>query len=274
MSPDRVLSEMRSVGLRATELGPEGFLPPGNARELLDANGLELVAGFVPAVLHDGSRIERELGKVAASADAIASLGGGLVVLAASAGGEEYDARGRLDAAGWAALGRGIDRAVASAGRRGLRVAVHPHHGTVVERPEDVERLLEVSGVGLCLDTGHVMVGGGDPVELARIAGSRVAHVHLKDVEAALAERVAVGDLGYLDAVREGLYRPLGDGDVDVIEVVRAVEEAGFDGWYVLEHDAVLDHEPGAGSGPVLAAGRSLAFLERAWEEVGSATGR
>ena len=272
MAAERVLSEMRSVGLRATELGPDGFLPAGSERALLDANGLSLVAGFVPAVLHDPSSLERELAKVDAAARTIASLGGSVLVLAASSGGRDYEGAGRLDAAGWAALGRGIDRAVDSAGERGLRVGLHPHHGTVVERPQDVERLLGVSGVGLCLDTGHVMVGGGDPVALARTAGSRVVHVHLKDVDATLAERVLAGDLAYHAAVAAGLYRPLGDGDVDIREVVRAVEESAGAVRYVLEHDEVLDREPDEGSGPIRAVRRSLAFLERVWEEVGAAT--
>jgi inosose dehydratase len=179
-----------------------------------------------------------------------------------------------LDAAGWAALARGIDRVVASSGERGLRVAVHPHQGTVIQGPEDVEQLLEISEVGLCLDTGHVVVGRGDPLALAREAARRVTHVHLKDVSTAMAERVAAGDLGYRDAVRKGLYRSLGDGDLDVAGVVRALEEAGYDGRYVLEHDEVLDQEPEQGSGPIGNARRSLAFLERAWEEVGAATRR
>jgi inosose dehydratase len=274
MPPERVLSEMRSLGLRATELGPAGFLPGGSERSLLEAHGLSLVAGFVPVVLHDPSSLERELAKVDAAADTISALGGRVLVLAASTGDEGYEETGRLDSAGWAALGRGIDRAMASAGERGLRVAVHPHHGTVVERPEDIERLLDVSGAGVCLDTGHVIVGGGDPVAIARTAGSRVIHVHLKDVDGALAERVAAGELGYHAAVDAGLYRPLGEGDVDVRAVLRAVEESGDAVWYVLEHDEVLDNEPEPGSGPLLHVRRSLAFLERAWEEVGSPTGR
>jgi inosose dehydratase len=274
MPPGRVFSEMRSLGLRATEHGPDGFLPRGSERALLEANGISLVAGFVPAVLHDPSALERELAEVDAAAQTIASLGGRVLVLAASTGGDGYEAAGRLDAAGWAALGHGIDRVVASAGERGLRVAVHPHHGTVVHGPEDVDRLLEVSEVGLCLDTGHVIVGAGDPLALARGAATRVIHVHLKDVSAATAERVAAGDLGYRDAVREGLYRPLGDGDLDVAGVVRALEESGYDGWYVLEHDEVLDQEPDEGSGPIGNARRSLAFLERTWEEVEAATRR
>ena len=274
MTAERVLSQMRSLGLRATELGPAGFLPRGSERALLDAHGLSLVAGFVPAVLHEPSSLEEQLARVEAAADRISALGGTILVLAASTGVAGYEETGRLDAAGWSALANGIARVEATAGVRGLRVAVHPHHGTVVARPEEVERLLEVSDVGLCLDTGHVMVGGGDPVALARAAGSRVVHVHLKDVDAELAERVSAGDLGYHSAVSSGLYRSLGDGDVDVHAVLRAVEESGEAVWYVLEHDRVLDREPEPGSGPLLDARRSLAFLERAWEEVGSPTGR
>ena len=272
MTAGRVLSEMRSLGLGATELGPDGFLPEASARALLADNGLALVAGFVPAVLHDEVELRRGLDAIASSADLIAGLGGRTLVLAASTGSRGYEAAEPLDADAWSALARGIDRVSELAADRGLRVALHPHHGTVVERPEDMDRLLEVSGVGVCLDTGHIMVGGGDSLALARGAATRVVHVHLKDVSAALAERVAAGALGYRDAVREGLYRPLGDGDLDVGAVVRVLEESGYDGWYVLEHDEVLEHEPEEGSGPVRNARRSLAFLERTWEEVAAAT--
>ena len=271
MTAERVLSEMHAAGFGATELGPEGFLPPSRARALLEENGLQLVAGFVPAVLHE--EVERAgIDAIAATADMIADLGGRMLVLAASTGREGYEAGNRLDRDGWSALGRGIERAAALAEDRGLRVALHPHQGTVVERPEDVGRLLEISDVGLCLDTGHVLVGGGDPLELARDAASRVVHVHLKDASASVAEQVSAGHLGYRDAVRAGLYRSLGDGDLDVTAVVRVLEQSGYAGWYVLEHDEVLDREPEDASGPIRDVRRSLAFLERAWEEVGTAT--
>jgi inosose dehydratase len=272
MEPERVLSEMRAVGFRATELGPEGFLPAARARALLEENGLRLVAGFVPAVLHDESQLTLGVDAITASADLIAELGGGVLVLAASTGRDGYELTNRMSRDEWTALGRGIRIVTELASDRGLRVALHPHQGTVIERSEDVDRLLDVSDVGLCLDTGHVIAGGGDPLLLARAAAGRVVHVHLKDASTALAERVAEGDLGYRDAVRSGLYRPLGDGDLDVAGLVRTLEESGYAGWYVLEHDEVLDHEPQEARGPVVGARRSLAFLERAWEEVGSAT--
>jgi inosose dehydratase len=269
---ERVLAEMREVGFVATELGPDGFLPPEQARALLGANGLRLVAGFVPAVLHEEAGQPASLEAVAASADLIADLGGRVLVLAASAGRDGYEAGDRLDQDGWSTLMRGLDDVSALAGDRGLQVALHPHHGTVVERPGDVERVLEMSDVGLCLDTGHVLVGGGDPLELARSAAARVVHVHLKDVDGSVAEQIGAGRLGYRDAVDAGLYRPLGDGDLDVAAIVRSLETSGYTGWYVLEHDEVLDREPPEASGPIRDARRSLAFLERAWEEVASGT--
>jgi inosose dehydratase len=268
MEPERVLAEMEALGLRATELGPEGFLPVTHANELLREHGLAVIAGFVPAVLHVPPRLDGELWAVRSAAEVLSRLGAEVLVLAASSGRSGYDRRERLDPDGWRALRHGMDRAVQLADEQGLRLAVHPHQGTVIERPEDVDELLRSGRANLCLDTGHVAIGGGDPLELARAAADRVVHVHLKDVDLRLAERVAAGDLGYRDAVKGGLYRPLGDGDLDVIAIVRTLEEAGYGGWYVLEHDEVLDREPLEGAGPIEVVRRSLAFLERAGEEV------
>jgi inosose dehydratase len=271
MEPERVLAEMEALGLRATELGPEGFLPATHAHELLREHGLAVIAGFVPAVLHVASRLDRELSAVRSATEVLARLGGEVLVLAASSGRSGYDRRERIDRDAWRVLTEGMGRAVQLADEHGLRLAVHPHQGTVIERPEDVDELLRSTRADLCLDTGHVAIGGGDPLELARAAADRVVHVHLKDVDLRLAELVAAGAVGYRDAVKQGLYRPLGDGDLDVIAIVRALEEAGYGGWYVLEHDEVLDREPPEGAGPIQVVRRSLAYLERAWEEVAAA---
>jgi inosose dehydratase len=131
----------------------------------------------------------------------------------------------------------------------------------MVEGPEEIARVLERSTVDLCLDTGHLVIGGNDPVALARDAAPRVSHVHLKDVDGPLAARVLAGELTYSDAVRDGLYVPLGAGSVDVAEFVAVLERAGYSGWYVLEQDAMLDADPAAGGGPVDDVRASQAFL-------------
>ena len=83
--------------------------------------------------------------------------------------------------------------------------------------------MLHGSRIALCLDTGHLLIGGTDPVALAEQAGDRIAHVHAKDVDHGLAAQVRAGDLTYTEAVAPGMYRPLGDGDVDFAAVGAAL---------------------------------------------------
>jgi inosose dehydratase len=267
LAADRVLREVAGVGLRAVELGPRGFLPddPDEVARTLRRHDLRLAAGFVPAVLHRRERRTAALEGIAAAAATLAAAGAEVLVLAAELanGDGGYDRSAELSETEWAALAEGLSQARAVAATHGLALALHPHYGTAVERRAHVERILASSDAPLCLDTGHLLVGGADPVEVARAANGRVIHVHIKDVDAALAARVRAGQLGYRDAVAHGLYRPLGEGDVDVASVVRLLRTAGYGGWYVLEQDVVLEREPDEGEGPARSAARSVDYLKR-----------
>lgn len=264
LTPDRVLGEMAELGIRATEFGPDDFLPddPGERADLLAAFGLRAVGGFLPVVLHDPDhdplpRVRRTLARfTAAGADT-------LVVAADSAGagaGAGYDRRDVIDEPGWATLFGNLERIVEAAADRGVQATLHPHVGTVIESREEVERVLPGS-MPLCLDTGHLLLGGTDPVELVASAADRVAHVHLKDVDAAVAERFRARGEGFTDAVRRGVFRPLGAGNIDVGRVVERLEDTGYRGWYVLEQDRVLETDPGPHEGPAPDVRASLEFL-------------
>jgi inosose dehydratase len=235
-----VLSQMQELGLVGTEFGPDGFLaddPLERAKALADL-GLAAVGGFVPVVLHDPA-----VDPVRAIHKALAGFkaaGAATLVLAAATGAQGYDARPELDEAGWQVLLDNLDRLALFAARMGIVATVHPHVGTMVETGSDVERVLAGSGIGLCLDTGHLLIGGADPVRLAAEHASRIRHTHLKDVDAGWAARVRSGDVTYTEAVRGGLFRPLGQGDVDIASIVGSLERAGYDGWYVLEQDMIL----------------------------------
>jgi len=253
---ERVLAEMAALGLTATELGPDGYLPADRAA-LLARHHLEVAGGFVPVVLHDPAH--DPLPALEESMDGWE----GALVLAAATGTGGYDARPSLDADGWRTLLTNLDRIGAAAAGHGVLATLHPHVGTMVEREDEVRRVLDGSQIALCLDTGHLLAGGTDPAALAREVPGRVAHVHLKDVDAAWAERVRSGEVGYTDAVRAGMYRPLGDGDVDVAGIVTTLTANGYEGWYVLEQDTMLDTDPPAGEGPVLDVRRSLEHLRK-----------
>jgi len=269
LGPDRVLAEMREVGLTATEFGPDGFLPtqPDAMTRVLGHHGLRAIGGFTPLLLHVPTHdpvpeVERLLrGYDATSAE--------VLVLSAVTGGGGYDTRPVLDDDGWMVLLANLDRLAELAASRGVRAVLHPHVGTMIETGQEVQQVLDGSWISLCLDTGHLLIGGTDPVELARGVPERVRHVHLKDVDSAVAKQAADGGVGYAEAVRAGLYRPLGHGDLEVAAVVDALESAGYHGWYVLEQDVTLDREPTPGAGPVEDVRASLDTLRSLAGRVG-----
>ncbi|MEV7979189.1 sugar phosphate isomerase/epimerase [Streptomyces sp. NPDC086519] len=250
LTPERVLKEMRDVGLAATEFGPDGFLPaaPEAMARVLADHDLHAVGGFTPLLLHvpghDPLPEAEQLlaGYTASDAE--------VLVLSAITGQDGYDSRPELDADGWKLLLSNLDRLTALAAEHGVRAVLHPHVGTMIENGDEVRRVLEHSSISLCLDTGHLLIGGTDPAELTRQAPERIAHTHMKDVDASLAAKVQSGRLTYTEAVRAGMYRPLGAGDVDVQAIVTHLSARGYDGWYVLEQDTILTEEP-TEKGPV-----------------------
>ncbi len=260
LTPEQVLTEMGDVGLSATELGPEGFLPtePEALTALLDSYRLSCVGSFVPVVLHDAAH--DPVPDIAGPLDALTACNADVIVLAAATGTDGYDSRPALDETQWSTLLANLDRLAGAAAERGILAVLHPHVGTMVENRTEVQRVLDGSAIQLCLDTGHLLIGGTDPLQLARDVPGRISHTHLKDVDAALAARVQAGELTYTEAVRAGMYTPLGSGDVDIAGIVSALRADGYDGWFVMEQDTILDGEP-ADEGPVRDVRASVAFL-------------
>ncbi|SFS71542.1 sugar phosphate isomerase/epimerase family protein [Saccharopolyspora flava] len=265
LEPDCVLSEMAGLGVYATELGPPGYLP--DPPTIVGRHGLELVGGFLAIPLHDPGTAEAGIAEATATARKIARGGGEIVVLAAATGLDGYDRRPDLDDAQWATLVETCHRVGEVVRAEGLRVALHPHVGTHVETEDEVERFLADSTMPLCLDTGHLLVGGTDPVALAERHPARIGHLHLKDVRADLAAEVRSGRLGFAEAVAAGLFVPLGDGDVDTEAMVRAVHAAGYRGWYVLEQDIALGPDSPDGA-PRRDTARSLVHLDQIFSRI------
>jgi inosose dehydratase len=257
---EQVLREMSEVGLFATELGPDDFLPadPGELAATLANHHLHAVGGFTPFVLHRPDvdpmlELDRLL-------PAFKAAKAGVMVLSADSGGTGYDSRPDLDEEGWGRLLRNLDRVAARAADHGIRAVLHPHVGTMVETGPEVQRVLEGAAISLCLDTGHLLIGGTDPAVLAGQVPDRIAHTHFKDVDLAYARKVQAGRVSYTEAVREGMYRPLGTGDVDVAAIVEHLRGNGYDGWYTLEQDTILTGPP-AGDGPVADVRTSVDYL-------------
>ncbi|GAA1873403.1 sugar phosphate isomerase/epimerase [Paeniglutamicibacter psychrophenolicus] len=241
LSPEQVLGDMRELGIKATEFGPLGFLPtePSARAAHLEGYGMKAVGGFLPVVLHD--QAVDPLPLVEAELKAFSVAGASVLVLAADAGTGDYEAHHEMDESQWEVFGRNLQAVVDLAAEAGILAVLHPHVGTMVESAASVQRLLETTAAQICLDTGHLLVGGTNPLDLVRLHASRVGIAHLKDVRSEIAAKVASGELGFVQAVKNGMFVPLGQGDCEIGQIVGLLKEAGYKGWYVMEQDAVLE---------------------------------
>ena len=240
--PDEVLAAMRELGFTATEFGPDGFLPrdPTQRRDRLAAAGLQAIGGFYPAVLHEPGR--DVVTPLTAELEAYAATGADTLVLAADTGTDGYDSRPRLTAQQWDQLAASVREIQQLAQRYDIQVALHPHIGTVVETAEEVDRVVEATGVGICLDTGHLAAAGADVLEFTRRYRDRIVHTHLKDVDESVVAEHLDGRITFTEAVQErGIFVPVGGGDLPFEAIVRELLEAGYTGWFTFEQDCRLD---------------------------------
>lgn len=253
VSRDRYIEEMKSVGLTATELGPDGFLPedPEDLARFLSEQGLQVVGGWVPLALATDELFNEKRDYLLRACRQFEAANADVVVVGPVWNYQGYEIKGTLSDDEWTTFLANLGKADAIANDHGLNVALHQHVGTVIETQDDLDRLLDSSSVHLCVDTGHMLSAGIDPVAVVRDHADRVAHVHLKDISTAQAAKVARGELGFRDAVKGGLFRPLGAGDVDIPAVIDTLEGAGYSGWYVIEQDCSLTEDPPRGEGPV-----------------------
>jgi inosose dehydratase len=248
----RVLDEIAKAGYFGTELGPYGFLPtePAVLRRELEKRSLTLCSAFIDVELGNPSAHEAGLADVTRSAKLISEANAKLLVLSdkitparnATAGRRNDCNRISWNEAGWKAAASVIREVIALCKAVGLRVAFHHHAGGHVETPEEVDRLFSLfpaSELGLCLDTGHYIYGGGDAVAFLEKQASRVWCVHLKDVYDAKANEARRARMNFHAAVRHGIFAPLGKGSVDFSRVISLLQNGHYDGWVVVEADVL-----------------------------------
>ncbi len=244
---DEILDTFARLGYEGTQHG-RGF-PEGEALRTELAQRDLRFAELYCALPADADGLTGEADAVARADLARLVAAGGEVLVVAVDGSPERDAfSGRvLDGAprwrepAYDRLARLLQE-VAREAPDGVRVAFHPHTATWVETPDEVAALaarLRGTPAGLCLDVGHYLVGGGDPVEAIRRHGSLVTHVHAKDVDPAVHERLRAGEIAsFAEAVRQRLFTELGNGVLDLRGVVEALDAIGFAGWIMVEQDS------------------------------------
>jgi inosose dehydratase len=266
----RVLDEIAKAGYVGTELGPYGYLPtdPQQLTSELSARGLQLVASFVPIPVAHPQRHEVGYQEAMKVARLLAQSGAGLIVLADEMNEARITVSGRVDESRdgmsdrlWDGAVKILTRIAEACLELGLTAVFHHHAGTFVETPNEIARLCASTDpdlLGLCLDTGHYFFGGGDPVDAVSLYGPRIRHLHLKDVQLPILETARRDRLGFLEAVRKGVFCELGDGAVDLRKVIEALRALGYSDWAVVEQDVETS---AGGVDPFESALRSRQYL-------------
>jgi inosose dehydratase len=238
-SMERAVRDISAAGYEGTEMFDGNVVDyadrPDDLRGLLAEAGLELVSVYTGANFVYEEILPDELHRVRRAAELAAAFGAEQLVV----GGGARRATGTPES-DYDRLGAALDTVTAIAEEHGLSACYHPHLTTIVESPDELEKIMSRSRIGFCPDTAHLAAGGGDPAELIRRYPHRIRHVHLKDLR------------------REPFsFQPLGQGELDLTDVLAAVQEVGYDRWLVVELDA-YDGDPAE------AARTSKTFLDKA----------
>ena len=247
-----VLDQVAEAGYAGIDLGPAGYLGTGERLgELLAERGLGLAGAYLELPYADPDALDEALpglDELLSTFDTVRAYlpGPPPRPTLADAGSRERrslpfrSAAERslgLDGDGWRGFAAGLARVVGRCRDRGYEPTFHPETGTYVEAPWEIERVLELSDIGICLETGHMLLGGGDPVAALRPWAGRINHVHLKDAVLAVMAGIIADGAPVTDIWSREAFCALGKGDLDVPAVLDGLAEIGFGGWLVVEQD-------------------------------------
>lgn len=264
---ETVLDEIAAAGFAGTELGTNFPHDAAVLGPALASRGLSLAAAYYAPGLIEGVGIAAALNQVNELLDLLVALDCRTLIVAEPLVPERARMAGRVTAQGgrslsddqWENLAEGLNELGARCQKRGLELALHPNAGTFIETPMEIKKVLNLTDstlVGLCLDTGHIAYGGGNPVDLLNTYARRVRHVHLKDLDRAVYDAITRAGLGLHEALRRRVFCEVGQGAVDMAAIVSLLQDAGYEGWIVAEQDTCV-------STPLAAARANRAALDR-----------
>lgn len=262
------LKDAGEIGYEGVELGRKFPREGQKLSSILSSYGLRLVGGWHSGFLTERSvkdEWEAAVGHVRLLKDCRSQVlvyGECGLMTGASPWDEPLSKRpsSNTNTSEFSAYARRLGEFAARLKETGITLAYHHHLKMLVERAEEIDALCESTRdeVGLLLDTGHAYAAGADYAEIIRKFGSRVVHIHLKDVRRDTLERARKNDWSFNSAVREGMFTVPGDGDIDFSAIGEFLRTSGYRGWVVVE----AEQDP-AKAAPKLYTEKAYRFVQK-----------
>jgi inosose dehydratase len=243
---DNVLSQISELGLKGVEMSRKFPTNPTTLTSLLNQYGLQLTSQWKSVLFSDPAYREKELVSYKEHALFLKAMGCKVISTAEIGGSLHFDPRrtptekevARLDDRGWDSLAQGLNQAGEICRELGMKLTYHHHGGTVVEQPEEIDRLMQLTNpelVSLLFDTGHAYYGGNDPLTLLKKHVNRVGYVHLKDIRFNVLKQARLEGWDFITCIRNGVFTVPGDGGLEFKEIFQTLIDHNYSGWAMLE---------------------------------------
>ena len=280
-SYEKMLDEMMEAGYRGTELGPYGFFPtdPKILEAQLAKRRMKLLGSFVPVKMGDPAASTAVIERIRKVGKLLSTLGAPFLVMADDQSEERNRFSGRahdadcpkLTPSQWKHVGKIVEDAEKVAKEFGLDLVFHPHIATYVETPEECEQFFDATShtnVGLCLDTGHCVYGGGDSVTEAEKYKNKLRFVHIKDCNAEILAEARRNKWTFEEAIEHQVFTIIGRGDIDFPAFFRTLARNSYSGWSVVEQDVKFGETK---IPPAQSVAASLKYLQGVVAKLGTA---
>lgn len=241
---EQCVSEMALAGFKGSEIGNKYPQDVAELKHKLDVRGLQICNAWF-STLFTSEPYEVTIRNFIKHRDRLHALGA--KVIGASEQGNSIqgkpdnifgDTKPVYTKEQWETIARGYNEMGALAQEKGMILTCHHHMGTGVQTIEEIDTfmsLVDPETVFLLFDSGHLTFAGLDPVPVLKKYIHRIRHVHLKDCRTAIRDQARAEGWSFLTAVRNGVFTVPGDGDVDFAPIFKVLEEAGYEGWVVVE---------------------------------------
>lgn len=241
---EQCVSEMALAGFTGSEVGGKYPADTKVLKKALDLRGIQICNQWFSSFLVSKPFEETEKEFIKA-ADFLKEMGAKVIGVSE----QSYSIQGKMEQPVWEGkyvmndeewklLAEGLNKLGKIAKDKGMILTFHHHMGTVVQTEEEIDRFMETVDpelVFLLFDSGHLSFAGIDPEKVLKRYVNRVKHVHLKDIREEMVKKSKNERWSFLKGVREGVFTVPGDGDVDFAPIFRILEDAGYEGWVVVE---------------------------------------